>query len=521
MIVFLLAFLTCASSLQANDTLYINQKLTSSSISEERKADIEKLSVLLSDEVSEPSECSHVIKQILEAGKYILLEDESLWLVGWNYRGTVQNWRPKDRLKISYHNQYSNNIQFENVGKGECAWGVNQENPQITLSPFIIRLSNSVFDPDEESKLILNDGSIFKGPRVAWKVREAIFIFHSSSPGYYDLWNLARNERIGQWRLVGNEKQGSPESILNIEQRLSERVLGQQDVIQNISTTLFNCWAGLNDPQIPVGVFLFLGPTGVGKTELAKALTQELYKNQNRLIRFDMSQFPTQHDYTRLIGSPPGYVNHEEGGQLTEAIKGQPQSIVLLDEMEKAHPSIRKAFLPIFDEGYISDSKNNKIMCNRVVFIMTGNICSDEIALLFNKGYSAEEILKMIEPTVIATLSPEFYNRVTTVVFRPITFEVMESLVNQKLNEVIERLKCLKAIDLVIEDTARSYLITYGFHPTLGARPLKRLIQSKVVASLSYVIINEGIPDGSKITLFYSQQDDSWNINWSTCLHTP
>lgn len=502
--------------LDSSSQFYVNHVLVDPSLQGDQEIEIQNLtSILSNDYPSTPDECVHVIKEIRESGKYIVLEDESVWLVGWRYRGTPKNWIHGQRLKISYHSSYSNSFQFENVDAKDSAWGVMEKRPQENRCTFILRLSNCAFEAANETKLILNNGCIFKGARLSWKVREPVLILHSPIGNGFDIWNLAKGELCPGMKFLGNEKDGSSESILNIENRLNEKVLGQQDVIKTIAASLFSCWAGFNDTKTPIGVFLFLGPTGVGKTELAKALTQELYKSQANLIRFDMSQFVGYEGYTRLIGSPPGYVNHEEGGQLTEALRAQPRAVVLLDEIEKAHPSVRKAFLPVFDEGFIADAKNRKIPCDKAIFIMTGNICSAEIAQLFNEGFDADQIMKMIEPVIIECLSPELYNRVTTLLFRPLSLDMMESLVNQKLNEVKERLKSAKNMELIVDDSAKNYLIVNGFHPTLGARPLKRLIQNKVVAFLSFAIINEAIPDGSRITLSYLEEEDAWSVNWT------
>lgn len=479
----------------------------------ERQIEIERLTASLSDEAPDPEEGIHIIHQTFDGGKYVVLEDESLWLIGSSYRGIALGWQQKQRLKLTYHDGYSNTIQLENIDLNNSAWGVNERKPNSALTPFILRLSNSVFDSDKESKVILNNGLIFKGPRIGWKIREHVFPLHNVN-GSYRLYNLARNEESTGWQLVGNEQKGSDESIFNIELQLGKRVLGQETCIKAVSNAIYKCWSGLNEPNAPLGAFLFLGPTGVGKTELAKALTEVLYKNKSHFIRFDMSQFVSEADYTRLIGSPPGYVNHEEGGQLTEALRKQPRAIVLLDEIEKAHSKVRKAFLPILDEGYIVDAKNRKIMCNRAFFIMTSNICSEEIARLFNNGYQTEEVFKIIEPQVVSTLSPELYNRVTPLIFRPLTPDLMPNLVEQKLEEVRRRLKKERAIHLIIEPSARNYLIKYGFHATLGARPLKRLIEEKIVATVAYAIIKEGIPDGQAITISYSECDNAWHVHW-------
>ncbi len=514
-----LLFLSLTRESLGNDlkSYFVNHAPVDFSLTQQKEAEFNSLLASFTNESpsADQQECFYRIKEIVEGGKTLILEDGSIWLVGLFYRDIVRDWQPGQRLRLAYHSQHSNNIQFENVDQGNCAWGVNEKMPEKALGSFILRVSNSAFESSNESKLIMDNGLIFKGPRVTWKVREQVFIFHSPSYGYYEIWNQTRKEWSSFWKLVGNEKEGSSESFFNIEDQLNKQVLGQKEVVKCVSSALFNCWAGLNDPKLPIGVFLFLGPTGVGKTELAKTLTQELYKNPQHLIRFDMSQFVTQYDYTRLIGSPPGYVNHEEGGQLTNALKAHPASIVLLDEIEKAHPGIHKAFLPIFDEGYITDSKNKVTPCNRAIFIMTGNICSEKIAHLFHRGYSSEEVLKAIEPEVIAQLSPELYNRLTTVVFRPITPELMASLVDQKLEQVIQQLKKTKKLELIIDDSVKQYLITHGYHPTLGVRPLKRLIQNELISFVSYAIIKDGIPENSILTLWYLEHNDSWHLSWS------
>lgn len=474
---------------------------------------IQELESYLLMKSPDKTECFHLIKEVTETE--IILEDESVWKIGWYYRSAIKDWKKGDRLKISKHsNSYSNSIKFENIDTIGTTWGNLEKQPNPELGDFLASIFNSRLDPEGKTRIILHSGSIFKGANISWKIRDRIFVFYTDKAGEYDLWNFDRNEIVTEWTMVADNDGG----VLNLKENLSKHVLGQPEAIQTVAATIFNYVAGLNDPKTPIGVFLFLGPTGVGKTELAKVLTNELFKNQKFLIRFDMSHFVESHSGSRLIGSPPGYVNHEEGGQLTEALKAKPKSIVLLDEIEKAHPAVRKLFLPVFDEGYITDSKNRKVFCNNAVFILTSNICSKEIADLFNQNshlsMDGKEVLEVIEPALIEHLSPELYNRVIPVIFRPLSSELMYDLVDKMLKEVIERLQKIKNITLIVDESAKKYLSIHGYHPTLGARPLKRLIQKKVIATLSHEIVYQSIPDGSFVTLYYNDLDDSWFVTW-------
>lgn len=295
--------------------------------------------------------------------------------------------------------------------------------------------------------------------------------------------------------------------VLLLEGRLNERVLAQPNATRVVSQAVINYCAGLKFPLSPIGVFLFLGPTGVGKTELSKVLAETLYKTQRYLIRYDMSHFSEPHSVARLIGSPPGYANHDEGGKFTEALKAKPQSVVLLDEIEKAHPSVRKIFLPVFDEGYIKDTKDRKINCRDTIFVMTSNLCSQRIASLFNEGYTDEEILRAIEPELIQTLTPELYNRLQPVIFRPLEKETMSALVDLMLEEAVERIKYVKDIYLTVDKSAKEFLVERGFHPLLGARTLRKLIQDSVIAHLSYAIVRGDISQGSRVKILYENEE--------------
>lgn len=466
--------------------------------------EIERLQLLLSTEEKGKSEFYHYIKDVGDGE--ITLTDGSVWKMGWWYTDTIKNWKTQNRLKIYYTGGGSNEIRIENVEAGATAWATMKKQPDV--KDLISRVGKSMLDPEGLTEIVLQSGLVFRVGSTSWKVREVAFVFHGDRG--IDVLNLSRNEIIRNINPDENEF-----SLFDLDKKLARRVLGQKEAIQLVKAPLFIYWAGLHEPHVPIAVFLFLGPTGVGKTELAKALTDELFKSQNYMIRFDMSHFAEASTVNRLVGSPPGYVNHEEGGQLTEALKAKPKSLVLLDEMEKASPTVRKLFLPVFDEGFICDSKNRRINCNEVIFVMTSNICALEIAELFNQGCTNEEVLKAIEPIVIETLTPELYNRVIPVVFRPLTQESMGALVDLLLKEVIRKMKQVKNSELIITPSSRKYLIFNGFHPTLGARPLKRLIQKEVVATLSYAIVDEGIPEGAKITLNYSYEKGKWEVLWN------
>lgn len=467
--------------------------------------EVERLqTLLLSEDKNQNHQFFHYVKEVGDGE--ITLNDGSVWKMGWWYTDVIKSWLKHDRLKIYYNGTGSADIKFENVEIGSLAWGSMKKLPET--KELIAKVGSSKLDPEAMTDLVLQNGLVFQLISTSWKAREEVFIFNGENG--IDLFNFNRNEILRN--LQTNE---GKLSLFDLEKKLTKRVLGQKEAIQSVKAPIFVYWAGLNEPKAPIATFLFLGPTGVGKTELAKALTDELFNSQSYMIRFDMSHFADAHTINRLVGSPPGYVNHEEGGQLTEALKAKPKSLVLLDEMEKANPVVRKFFLPVFDEGFIHDAKNQKINCNDVIFVMTSNICALEIAELFNKGCTADEVLKIIEPLVIEALSPELYNRVIPVVFRPLTQESMSALVDLFLKDIIEKMKRVKGSELIITPSARKYLIFNGFHPILGARPLKRLIQKEVVATLSYGIVDEGIPDGAQITLNYSHDKKSWEINWN------
>lgn len=292
--------------------------------------------------------------------------------------------------------------------------------------------------------------------------------------------------------------------LLNLENKLQQKVLGQPYAIQMTVAALMRYSAGLLNKKSPIGSFLYVGPTGVGKTQLAKELAVELMGSEQHLIRLDMSEYSEQHSISRLIGSPPGYINHEEGGQLTEALKKHPYAIVLLDEIEKAHPIVLKTFLQVFDEGRLSDTKGVVIDCRNVIFIATTNLASATILNMHQQGYQEEEILEFIQNDITKFLSPELYNRLEVALFRGLSPELLDQLIYNMLKEVQDDLYAKKGIEIQFDSSLIDFLKIHGYDYELGARPLKRLIQQTVMTSLAKAIIAGTIQSGDVVMLSYS-----------------
>ncbi|MBI3508625.1 MAG: AAA family ATPase [Chlamydiia bacterium] len=324
---------------------------------------------------------------------------------------------------------------------------------------------------------------------------------------------------VAKWTGIPVERMLEKETqkILQLEQHLSERVVGQPLAIEAVSQAIRRSRAQLSDPNRPMGVFLFLGPTGVGKTELVKALAEQLFDKEDAIVRIDMSEYMEKHAVSRLIGSPPGYVGYEEGGQLTEALRRRPYSVVLFDELEKAHSDIFNILLQIFDEGRITDGKGRKVNCKNALFIMTSNLGSD---LLLQKmeskkgAWTKEEILSIVEPILRSTFRPEFLNRLDDILpFVPLQLQDMEKIVAIQLQRVAERLEerdiALKWDPKVIEHLAHE-----GYDPVFGARPLKRLIQKEVVNLFATAILEEKIPAHSELLLTGKKEKEGFAFRY-------
>jgi ATP-dependent Clp protease ATP-binding subunit ClpB len=296
---------------------------------------------------------------------------------------------------------------------------------------------------------------------------------------------------------VSKLMQGEREKLLQMEAKLHERVVGQDEAIAAVANAIRRARAGLSDPNRPLGSFLFLGPTGVGKTELCKALANFLFDSEQHMVRIDMSEFMEKHSVSRLIGAPPGYVGYEEGGYLTEAVRRKPYSVVLLDEVEKAHPDVFNVLLQVLDDGRLTDGQGRTVDFKNTVIVMTSNIGSQRIQAM--AGQDMEDIKDAVWEELKAHFRPEFLNRIDeTVVFHPLSSEHIKNIARIQLRTLQERLAKLD-LTLTFTDAALEELAKVGYDPVFGARPLKRAIQQRIENQLSKLILEGRFPPKSEI----------------------
>lgn len=297
-------------------------------------------------------------------------------------------------------------------------------------------------------------------------------------------------------RLIESEMQ----KLLRMEDELHKRVIGQDEAVEVVSDSIRRARSGLKDPKRPIGTFIFLGPTGVGKTELAKALAEFLFNDEDSLIRIDMTEYMEKHNVARLVGAPPGYVGYEEGGQLTEKVRRKPYSVVLFDEIEKAHPDVFNIMLQIFDDGRLTDSKGRTVDFKNTVIIMTSNIASDLILeSTLQPGINFETVKENVMAALRERFKPEFLNRVDeTIFFKALTLGQLGSIVDIQV-EYLKNLLKEHEIELQITEEAREFLATRGFNPVYGARPLKRVIRQLVENPLSKLILSQKFGRGDSL----------------------
>ena len=305
---------------------------------------------------------------------------------------------------------------------------------------------------------------------------------------------------------VAKMMQGEREKMLHMEDKLHERVVGQNEAVQAVANAVRRSRAGLSDPNRPSGSFLFLGPTGVGKTELTKSLASFLFDDENAMIRIDMSEFMEKHSVSRLVGAPPGYVGYEEGGVLTEAVRRRPYSVVLFDEVEKAHPDVFNILLQVLDDGRLTDSQGRVVDFKNTVIIMTSNLGSHKIQEMAGDSY--EEIKAAVMNSVNQHFRPEFVNRIDEiVVFHPLGQEQMAGIADIQLSRLRKRLQ-EREMNIVLSDEAMSQLVAVGYDPVYGARPLKRAIQQEIENPLSVKLLSGEFVAGDTIKVDVDAQNN-------------
>ncbi|NLP84641.1 AAA domain-containing protein [Microbacterium sp. CFH 90308] len=295
---------------------------------------------------------------------------------------------------------------------------------------------------------------------------------------------------------VGRLLQGETEKLLHLEAELGKRLIGQKAAVKAVSDAVRRSRAGISDPNRPTGSFLFLGPTGVGKTELAKALAEFLFDDEHAMVRIDMSEYGEKHTVSRLVGAPPGYVGYEQGGQLTEAVRRRPYSVVLLDEVEKAHPEVFDVLLQVMDDGRLTDGQGRTVDFTNVVLILTSNLGSP---ILIDPTLSVEQKREQVQGLVRQAFKPEFVNRLDDIViFQALTEDDLAQIVELAVFALQRRLKD-RRLALAVTPDARAWLAERGYDPVFGARPLRRLIQSEIQDRLAMAILGGGVRDGDVV----------------------
>jgi ATP-dependent Clp protease ATP-binding subunit ClpB len=308
-------------------------------------------------------------------------------------------------------------------------------------------------------------------------------------------------EVVAKWTNIPVSRlmEGEIQKLIHMEERLHQRVVGQDEAIQAVANAIRRARAGLQDPNRPLGSFIFLGPTGVGKTELARALAEFMFDDEHALVRIDMSEYQEKHTVSRLIGAPPGYVGYEEAGQLTEAVRRRPYSVVLFDEVEKAHPEVLNVLLQLLDDGRLTDGKGRTVDFKNVVVIMTSNIGSQYIAE--QTGNLTEDVRRQLTEALRQHFRPEFINRVDEVIFfHGLGLEHMKQIIDIQIRGLAKRLEDRK-ISVELTDAAKEFLVSEGYDPTYGARPLRRTVQRRVLDALAMRVLEGEFREGDRIVV--------------------
>jgi ATP-dependent Clp protease ATP-binding subunit ClpB len=301
--------------------------------------------------------------------------------------------------------------------------------------------------------------------------------------------------------------------LLVMEERLHQRVIGQDEAVTAVSDAVRRSRSGLQDPSRPIGSFLFLGPTGVGKTELCKALAEVMFDDDTAMVRIDMSEFMERHSVSRLIGAPPGYVGYEEGGKLTEAVRRRPYSVLLLDEMEKAHPDVFNILLQVLDDGRLTDGHGRTVDFANTVIVMTSNAGSQVIQELTGAGANADELEMAVQSALKQRFLPEFLNRIDDIViFHPLRSGEIRKIVSLQL-QLLEKRLAQSGLSIKVTAAAIDAIAAAGYDPSYGARPLKRVIQKEIQNCLATAILRNVYPEGSTILIDHDQSEFTFGVD--------
>jgi ATP-dependent Clp protease ATP-binding subunit ClpB len=382
-------------------------------------------------------------------------------------------------------------------------------------------LMTKLNDARIELDLAMREGDYEKASKINYEVIPGIEATISAAESGQQIGDRMVNDRVTEddiaavvaaWTGIPVEKltQGETEKLLSLEKELAKRLVGQEDAVHAVSDAVRRSRAGVSDPNRPTGSFLFLGPTGVGKTELAKALADYLFDDEKALIRVDMSEYGEKFSVSRLIGAPPGYVGYEQGGQLTEAVRRRPYSVVLLDEVEKAHPEVFDLLLQVFDDGRLTDGQGRTVDFRNTIFILTSNLGSN---FLVDPELSWEDKKIAVNETVRQAFKPEFVNRLDDiVVFAPLTSDDLQRIVDITVDRLASRLAD-RRLTLGVTPGARVWLSERGYDPIYGARPLRRLMQHEIDDRLATALIAGNISDGDAVVVDVASDGDSLTVS--------
>jgi len=382
-------------------------------------------------------------------------------------------------------------------------------------------LMTKLNDARIELDLAMREGDYEKASKINYEVIPGIEATISAAESGQQNGDRMVNDRVTEddiaavvaaWTGIPVDKltQGETEKLLSLEKELAKRLVGQEDAVHAVSDAVRRSRAGVSDPNRPTGSFLFLGPTGVGKTELAKALADYLFDDEKALIRVDMSEYGEKFSVSRLIGAPPGYVGYEQGGQLTEAVRRRPYSVVLLDEVEKAHPEVFDLLLQVFDDGRLTDGQGRTVDFRNTIFILTSNLGSN---FLVDPELSWEDKKIAVNETVRQAFKPEFVNRLDDiVVFAPLTSDDLQRIVDITVDRLASRLAD-RRLTLGVTPGARVWLSERGYDPIYGARPLRRLMQHEIDDRLATALIAGNISDGDAVVVDVASDGDSLTVS--------